>query len=156
MQNSSFGTHCEIDFRWMSQNTGYTSILIPVMAWSCEARRHYLNQCHRLQWVNQQCISELLVELASTWIFFFFTAKHLNKCPEYFQRLLILKINRAENILCSYAKLKCLWSSQNQLINQKNIQFPVGKTYFFLRTFFPESEYYNTVSQNILPHNIAT
>ena len=65
-QNSSFGTHMEIDFRWMPQNlTNKKSTSFQVLAWCREAASHYLSifwprsmlpyGTIRPQWVDPSC-----------------------------------------------------------------------------------------------------
>ena len=63
IQNSSLGTHCEIALMLMPQNlTDETLTLVQLIAWSRQARNHYLSQCSprsvspygitKPQWVN--------------------------------------------------------------------------------------------------------
>ena len=45
IQNSSFGTHCEIALKWMPQNlTSNMATLVQVMVWCHQATSHYLSQ----------------------------------------------------------------------------------------------------------------
>ena len=63
IQNSSLGTHSEIDLRWMPQNfTHDKSSLVQVMVWCHQAASRYLNHCWASLWCHMASLGQNDIE----------------------------------------------------------------------------------------------